>query len=61
VPKGGTRHATRTRLGWLASEELRHVPAASTLLDHPRTVYLREVDPLPLGRLAHARSTPPTR
>jgi hypothetical protein len=28
------------------------------LLDNPRTVYLREADPLPLGRLAHGPLDP---
>jgi hypothetical protein len=36
-----------------------NVPAASTLLDHPRTVYLREADLLPPpGRLAHGLFDP---
>jgi hypothetical protein len=36
-----------------------NVPAASTLLDHPRIVYLREADLLPPpGRLAHGLFDP---
>jgi hypothetical protein len=36
-----------------------NVPAASTLLDHPRTVYLRQADlPPPPGRLAHGLVDP---
>ena len=33
--------------GWPAPDEQRQCPAASGLLDHPRPVYLREVDLLP--------------
>jgi hypothetical protein len=33
--------------GWPAPDEQRQRPAASTLVDHPGTVYLREADLLP--------------
>jgi hypothetical protein len=44
VAYGGTRHARGPRA--LAPPSSVNVPAASTLLDHPRTVYPREADVL---------------
>ena len=45
VPQG--RHPTCQEAAALAPPSSVNVPAASTLLDHPGTVYLREVDLLP--------------
>ena len=44
-PSGGTRHARRPR-PWRPTSSVK-LPAASTSLDHPRTVYLRQADLLP--------------
>ena len=45
APYGGTRPATRPRhRGGRRPTSSVNVPAASRLLDHPRTVYLREAD-----------------
>jgi hypothetical protein len=45
LPRGGARAARRPR-PWRPTSSV-NVAAASTLLDHPRTVYLREADLLP--------------
>jgi hypothetical protein len=45
-PDGGTRRATRPR-DWVVGAYAVNVPVGSSLLDHPRTVYLREADLLP--------------
>jgi hypothetical protein len=56
-PQG--RHPTGQKAAALAPPSSVNVPAASTLLDHPRIVYLREADLLPPpGRLAHGLFDP---
>ena len=62
MPCALRRHPDRPRgagPGWPAPPSSANVPAASRLLDHPRTVDLHEADLLPPpGRLAHGLFDP---